>query len=43
MVAIDLTITPGDSPVVIRNIRRIQDFQPRWSEAGLWAQINNRL
>ena len=43
MVAIDLTITPGDSPVVIRNIRRIEDFQPRWSEAGLWAQINNRL
>ncbi|MCK9175989.1 MAG: OadG family protein [Desulforhopalus sp.] len=41
--AIDLYIRPGHNKVIIRNIRRVQDFHPRWSQAGLVDQLDRRL
>ncbi|MBM9518635.1 OadG family protein [Desulforhopalus vacuolatus] len=42
--AIDLYIRPShNNKVIIRNIRRVQDFNPRWSQAGLIDQLERRL
>lgn len=41
--AIDLYIRPGHNKVIIRNIRRVKDFHPRWSQAGLIDQLGRRL
>ncbi len=40
--ALELSLSPRRNHVIIRNIRRVKDFQPRWSQAGLMDQLDRR-
>lgn len=41
--AITMTMESDQSTIIIRNIRRVNDFHPQWSRAGIHSQLNSNL
>lgn len=41
--AIAMTMQSRQSNIVIRNIRRVNDFHPQWNRAGIRSQLNSNL
>ncbi len=42
-IAVAETMQTSRKNIIIRNIKRVNDFQPQWSRAGIRNQLNNSL
>ncbi len=41
--ALAASLQTSHKNIVIRNIRRVQDFQPQWNRAGIQNQLNSNI